>query len=175
MFKSFLPMFKINFGRIIWAVNIRNLCCYKTKKWYVYAAQTIFFVLFPVFVEAVELFPSQMFFEFNHGFFVSPKILIENIPVTKGGGFQSMDSNIKSNPEFFRGFYKSLSVIPQNLCNIYDDGSHYDTENGRYLYCPKLKLRLDFKWTWDAVFKGCLIGLIWVLFIHFLFCHNDID
>lgn len=103
---------------------------------------------------------------------MSPKVLIENIPVIKMDSLQSMNSNIECCPKLIRGFYKSLSVMPQNPCKICDDGSQYDSDNGRYLYCPKLKLRLDLKWRWRSFLDGFLFGLILDLVFHFLFCYN---
>lgn len=174
MFKGFLSMLQVKLIRVIRTVNARSFFAEKTNKWNIYTAIAIFFVLLPVFVEAVEPFPFKVIVpEFNHGFFMSSEIFVEDITITKRLSLQNMNSIVEGSPKVIRCFYKSLSFMPQNLKNITHYDSQDETNDGRYLYCPKLHLRLDLKWSWRGLLNGCLCGLILNLVFHFLFCYND--
>lgn len=173
MFKGFLSMLQVKLIRVIRTVNARSFFAEKTNKWNIYTAIAIFFVLLPVFVEAVEPFPFKVIVpEFNHGFFMSSEIFVEDITITKRLSLQNMNSIVEGSPKVIRCFYKSLSFMPQNLKNITHYDSQDETNDGRYLYCPKLHLRLDLKWSWRGLLNGCLCGLILNLVFHFLFCYN---
>jgi hypothetical protein len=108
MLKCFLSILQVKFVGIIESVDRRSFFPEKEKKWYVYAAQAIFLVVLPVCVEAGEPFPFQVVVpEYDHGLFVSPKVVIEDIPVTERLSFQDMNSIIESRSESIGGDIES--------------------------------------------------------------------
>lgn len=131
MFKGFLSVLKVKFIGVIRTVERRSFFAKKAKKWNVYAAITIFFVLFPVFVEAGEFLPCQIVVpEFNHGFFVSPKVHVENFSVAKGLGLQGVNSVVKGRSENVGGNTKSItSVIDDRDANCHDYSKNGNTSS----------------------------------------------
>ena len=131
MFKGFLSVLKVKFGRIVGTVYRRSFYTQKTKKWNIYAAQAVFLVLLPVCVEAGEFLPCQIVIpEFNHGFFVSPKVHVENFSVAKGLGLQGVNSVVKGRSENVGGSTKSItSVIDDRDANCHDYSKNGNTSS----------------------------------------------
>ena len=81
MFKRIFSMTFINFFRVVGAIQIGDFFSKEKRKWYIYAAPAICFILLPIAVEATPPDPVDMGTEFNHSGFVTAKGSVDNITV----------------------------------------------------------------------------------------------